>query len=316
MSKQTYFHRYQLIIKKLTLKTSASFLEIDVFINKKFEPFQERDEKLNMGFSKRTFQRDIKEIKALFGVDIAYSKKYKGYFINQDNMADGQFQKLMEAFDLINALNLADDLAPIIHLEKRRPTGTEHLSLLIDAIKQKLKIIFTYQKYWDEEISERSVQPYALKEFKNRWYLLAKDGKNGKNGKIKSFGLDRISDLIVTDEYFKLPTNFNPEDMYRYCFGIMNADEGNPQEIILSFNSSQGKYIKSLPLHETQQILIDNEHELRIQLTLFITHDFVMELLSHGDTVTVIQPQILIDEVKNNYRNSLSNYKLKTFKKS
>ena len=89
----------------------------------------------------------------------------------------------------------------------------------------------------------------------------------------------------------------------------MNADEGNPKEIILSFNPSQGKYIKSLPLHETQQILIDNEHELRIQLTLFITHDFVMELLAHGDTVTVIQPQILIDEVKNNYRNSLSNYK-------
>ena len=316
MSKQTYFHRYQLIIKKLKLKPYSCFLEIDVFINKKFEPFQYENEKLFMGFSKRTFQRDIKEIKALFGFDIEYSKKYKGYFINQDNMVDGQFQKLMEAFDLINALNLADNLAPIIHLEKRKPAGTEHLSELIYSIKQKLTINFSYQKYWDDEISERSVQPYALKEFKNRWYLLANDGKDEKDGKIKSFGLDRISNLIISDEYFELPVKFNPEDMYKYCFGIINADEGDPQIIILSFDPHQGKYIKSLPLHETQQILIDNEHELRIQLTLFITHDFVMELLSHGDTVTVIQPQILIDEVKNNYRNSLDNYKLKTLKKS
>lgn len=89
--------------------------------------------------------------------------------------------------------------------------------------------------------------------------------------------------------------------MYRYCFGIINANEGTPQEIILSFNPLQGKYIKSLPLHETQQILIDSNEELRIQLKLFITHDFVMELLSHGNTVKVMQPQILIDEVKSNY---------------
>ena len=306
MSKRAYFHRYLLIIKKINANPYTRYEEIDSYINKQFVYFQEHDDTLFMGFSQRTFQRDIKEIKALFGFDIEYSKKYKGYFINQDNMVNGQFQKMMEAFDLINALNLADDLAPIIYLEKRKPSGTEHLSLLIYAIKQKLKIIFSYQKYWDDEISERSVQPYALKEFKNRWYLLAKDGKGDK---IKSFGLDRITDLIITNEHFEHSISFIPEDMYKFCFGIMNADEENPQEIIVSFEPHQGKYIKSLPLHETQQILVDNDNELRIQLNLFITHDFVIELLSHGETLTVIKPQILIDQLKDSYRKSLSKYK-------
>ena len=306
MSKRAYFHRYLLIIKKIKATPYARYGAIESFTNKQFEYFQEQDEKLFMGISQRTFQRDVKEIKSLFGIDIEYSTKNKGYFINPNNMENSQFQRLMEAFELINSLNLAEDLAPIISLEKRRPTGTENLTDLIYAIKNKVVVAFSYQKYWDDEISVRSVQPYALKEFKNRWYLLANDGKDGC---IKSFGLDRLTELIITDKKIKPSPNFNIEEMYRFCFGIMNADGGDPQEIILSFNAHQGKYIKSLPLHETQQILIDNEDELRIQLKLFITHDFIMELLAHGQTVTVIKPQILIDQLKENYRNSISKYK-------
>ena len=306
MSKRTYFHRYLLIIKKIKATPYAKYEEIESFINKQFEYFQEQDEKLFMGISKRTFQRDVKEIKSLFSIDIEYSTKNKGYFINPNNMENSQFQRLMEAFDLINSLNLAEDLALIIHLEKRKPAGTENLTDLIFAIKNKLVVAFSYQKYWDDEISVRSVQPYALKEFKNRWYLLANDTQDGG---IKSFGLDRLTKLVITDKYFKTSPTFNIEEMYRYCFGIMNADEDDPQEIILSFDPHQGKYIKSLPLHETQQILIDNDDQLRIHLKLFITHDFVMELLAHGQTVTVIQPQILIDKLKENYLNSISKYK-------
>ena len=63
-----------------------------------------------------------------------------------------------------------------------------------------------------------------------------------------------------------------------------------------------------MPFHASQKILIDNEDELRIQLKLFVTHDFVMEILAHGDTVKVIQPQSLIDELKNIYQNSLNKY--------
>ena len=91
-------------------------------------------------------------------------------------------------------------------------------------------------------------------------------------------------------------------------FGIINADKGNPEEVILSFDAHQGKYIKSLPIHVTQHILIDTEAELRIKVTLFITHNFVMELLSYGETVTIIQLQVLIEALKESYQNALDRY--------
>ena len=88
----------------------------------------------------------------------------------------------------------------------------------------------------------------------------------------------------------------------------MSPNDLEPQEVILSFYPSQGKYIKTLPLHESQVILEDNEDELLIKLTLFITLDFLMEILSYGSNVKVIQPVSLIEEVKKTYENALKRY--------
>ena len=79
-------------------------------------------------------------------------------------------------------------------------------------------------------------------------------------------------------------------------FGIVAGKK--PEDIILSFEQHQGKYIKTLPLHETQEIVIDNEDELQVRLKLCITFDFIMELLSYGEDVMVIKPKTLAKKMK------------------
>jgi predicted DNA-binding transcriptional regulator YafY len=81
-----------------------------------------------------------------------------------------------------------------------------------------------------------------------------------------------------------------------------------PDEIVLSFDPEQGRFVKSLPLHSTQEIVIENEIEFRIKLKICITRDFVMELLSFGDLVKVIQPNSLKNKVKQIYKNAISQY--------
>lgn len=305
MSKRGYISRYLLILKKLKVKPYSTYEELQAYIENQFDYLQMQDDTLNIGFSKRTLQRDIKEIRNVFGIDIEYSKSNKGYFISQNETENMNFQRMMEAFDMFNSLNLAQDLTPFIHLEKRRPQGTENLYGLLHAIKNKFQIQFSYQKFWEEEISKRTAEPYALKEFKNRWYVMAKDRKDGN---IKSFALDRLTDLEITNQKFNYPVNYNIEENYRYCFGIISPNDEKPQDIILSFDTVQGKYIKTLPLHHTQEILIDNDEELQVKLKLCIAHDFIMELLSYGEEVTVLSPKSLIKEVKKIYTNALSKY--------
>jgi len=276
-------------------------------MDNQLEYIQMQDDTLNIGFSKRTFQRDLKEIRNVFGIDIEYSKSNKGYYISQSEPENMNFQRMIEAFDLFNSLNLAQDLRPFIHLEKRRPQGTENLYGLLHAIKNRLQIKFTYQKFWEEELTQRLVEPYALKEFKNRWYVLAKDSKDNN---IKSFALDRLTNLEITTQSYQYPDNYSIEQSYRYCFGIISPNDEEPQDIILLFNPFQGKYIKTLPLHETQQVLVDNDKETRIKLKLCLTHDLIMELLSFGDNMKVIEPKSLADEIKQAHKNAYKQYDL------
>lgn len=305
MSKRGYISRYLLILKKLKIKPFSTYEELQAYIENQFDYLQMQDENLQIGFSKRTFQRDIKEISNVFGIDIEYSKSQKGYFISQNENENMNFQRMMEAFDMFNSLNLAHDLTSFIHLEKRRPKGTENLYGLLHAVKNRFKIKFNYQKFLDEELSYRVVEPYALKEFKNRWYILAKDSTSNN---IKSFALDRLTNLDITNETYQYPDNYNVEHSYRYCFGIISPNDHEPQDIILSFDPFQGKYIKTLPLHDTQQILVDNDEEMRIKLKLYLTHDLLMELLSFGDHMKVIEPKSLADQIKQAHEKAFRQY--------
>ena len=305
MSKRSYITRYLLILKKLKSKPYSSFQDLQDYIENQLAYLQLHDDTLSMGFSKRTLQRDIREIRSTFQVDIEYSVREKGYFISQNEVETLNFQRRMEAFDLFNALNLAEDLSPFVHLEKRRPQGTENIYGLLHAIKNRFQIRFSYHKFWEGKGSQRSAEPYGLKEFKNRWYVVAKDHKDGI---VKTFALDRLTDLDLTNQKFELSANYQIEDIFRDCFGIISPTDEKPQDIVLSFEPLQGKYIKTLKLHHSQEILVDNEEELQVQLRLCITHDFVMELLSYGESLTVLKPKLLVDKIKEEHRKAFAQY--------
>lgn len=305
MSKRGYISRYLLILKKLKARPFTSYEDLKSYIENQVDYLQMRDDTLVVAFSKRTLQRDIKEIRNIFGIDVEHSKVYKGYFIVQSEMENMNFQRMLEAFDMFNSLNIARDMTPFVYLENRRPQGTDNLYGLLHAIKNGVEIRFRYQKFWDDEPSQRLAAPYALKEFRSRWYVLAKDNRDQL---VKSFSLDRLTELEITSYKFAHPIDYKFENLYRHSFGIINPINDKPSEVILSFDSHQGKYIKTLPLHESQKVLLDTEDELQISLYLYTTIDFIMELLSHGENVKVLKPESLANEMKELHRKAFMQY--------
>lgn len=305
MSKKGYISRYLLILKKLKIKKHTSYQDLQKYINNELEHLKMWDDTLEIAFSQRTLQRDIKEIRNLFGIDIEFSRSHKGYYILQDESENMNFQRMMEAFDTFSSLNMAKDLQPFIHLEQRRPQGTENMYGLLHAIKNNLNIRYAYHKFWEDGPTQRLVAPFALKEFNNRWYLVAKDIKTEN---IRTFALDRLSELEITKQKFNYPLDFNVEEMFKNSFGIITPEDGQVEEVVLSFSPFQGKYIKTLPLHHSQQILMDNEQECIIGLKVKLTFDFEQEILSHGACVKVISPQRLVDSIKNSIKDTLAKY--------
>jgi len=290
--------RLTLIIRKLKSKPS-SFEEIEDFLEVEGEIYG-----YNFALSKRTFQRDIQDIASIFSLEIKYDSNIRAYRIIEENPAN---ERLIEAFNIFSALETKERIPDIMFFEDRKPLGLEHLHGLLHAIKNKKAVEFNYQKYWEGINKKRLISPYGLKEFNQRWYLV---GLNHEDQKIKIFGLDRLSDLNITNLEF-IKTDFNLSEYFKYCFGIIRPEGKNhkPEKVVLRFNAFKGRYIKSLPLHHSQRILKDDEHDTIVELHVYLTHDFKMEVLSHGHEAKVLEPTHFGKEIEEELLQNLGQYK-------
>lgn len=281
----------------------ASYDEIQNYLEKKYE---EDDIDLDdLKFTKRTFLRDKAAISKVLQTNIIYRRSTNTYAIDDDN--DDEFQE--DVFDnllLVEAFRAVKGKKNIMLFEQRKSRGLHWLSGLVHAIAHQKIITLQYTKFWEGVSYRKVLEPYAVKEFKNRWYLLAHE-KNDERYFIKTFGLDRISDLEIAPSTFK-PKKYDAEKDFENSFGIISTLDETPENIVLSFDADQGKYIKTLPLHHSQEILVDDDAEFRIKLKLVPTYDFEREILSHGSSVRIISPLSFKNLLKSEVEKMMNNF--------
>ncbi|MDG5800813.1 WYL domain-containing protein [Marinilabiliaceae bacterium ANBcel2] len=201
---------------------------------------------------------------------------------------------------------MTNRLPQFIDYEKRRPKGTENLNGLLQAIKNNQRVRFTYHKIWTDDTQIRYIEPLALKESINRWYVVACDMEDNK--KIKTFALDRISEIINTSEKFIRPNDFDVNELFKYSFGIISGAHFKPEKVKLIFYKPEAEYIRSLRLHHTQKETKETDDEIHFEMTLYITEDFIKEIVSHGSNVKVLKPNSLIRAVKEHHKEALDLY--------
>ncbi|PRY98279.1 YafY family protein [Marinilabilia salmonicolor] len=298
MSTRETLQRHTIIINRLR-KSDASFEEIADKLELESE-LQGYD----FNISKRTFQRDIENIESLYGISIKFNFSRNAWYIEEVDNTEAN-ARLLEAFDTFNALKMTNRLPQYIDYEKRRPRGTENMNGLLHAIQNNLRVSFTYQKYWIDEKRTRYVEPLALKESINRWYVITMDAEKKE---IRTFALDRLSELEITNEKFNRPEDFDVNEMFKYSFGIISGVNFEPEDVLLAFRKPQAEYIRSLKLHHSQDVVKETKEEILFSMKLFITEDFVQEIVSQGSRVKVLQPDSLIHEVKRYHQEAMDLY--------
>lgn len=298
MSTRETLQRHTIIINWLR-KGAASFDEIANRLE-----LESKLQGYDFNISKRTFQRDVETIESLYGISIKFNFSRNAWYIEEEDHLESN-ARLLEAFDIFNALKMTNRLPQFIDYEKRCSRGTENLNELLLAIQNNVRINFTYQKYWTNEKRSRYAEPLALKESINRWYVVAVDAEKKA---IRIFALDRLSDLEITTEKFNRPEDFDVKEMFKYSFGIISGVDFEPEEVVLSFFKPQAEYIRSLPLHRSQKVIKETEEEIHFSMTLYVTEDFVQEIVSQGPRVRVLQPKSLIRQVKEYHKEALGLY--------
>ncbi len=300
MSKHSTIRRFSLIIEKIGRNLYPSFEDIKQFMHEHgFE------------LSNRTIQRDLEQIRNDFGIDILYDRHRNGYFI--DNYAGTSMDKLLRFFEIANTAELiiesfreGNDATEYFDFESKGSLkGIELIRPLMFAIRNRRKVTFNYERFTTGYRAKYEIMPYLLKEYMYRWYLV---GMVGKINEFRTFGIDRMEDLTVLKKTFTFQKGKDPRILFAKTIGLTYS-QNVVSEVIVSFSQIQGKYVKALPLHDTQEIIVDNDKELRIKVHIIPNLEFKQRIMMLGDAAKVMAPDWLAKEMKDALEAALGRYK-------
>ena len=243
--------------------------------------------------SERQFHRYTDAVEELFDIEIKYSRTQRGYVVADregiDNM--GMRKWLIQTFSVNNILHESQDLKNRILLEEVL-SGQQHLTTIVDAMRESVALLMTYQSFWMDEPATFEVEPYCVKLFEQRWYML---GKSEGYEDLRIYALDRIKSLEPTERKFKLPKKFDAEKFFEDYYGIIIGDEEfDVCPVALKVDWWQSKYLRTLPLHHSQVEVERNEEYSIFEYRLCPSFDFRQKILSMGGAIEVLAPQKLV----------------------
>ena len=255
--------------------------------------------------ARRTFYNYRQGILDTFNVAVECDQGTFEYYIDTSGSEqDGRLRNwLLDAASMSGMLSDSHDVSDRIVLEDV-PSARGNLPVVIQAMKESCRLCFSYRAY-NRVNTKRNivVEPYFVRIFKQLWYVI---GYNVKDAMIKTYSLDRMSDVTISGEHFEVPVGFSAADYFKDCFGIMQS-KGEPKDVVLKASSNQAKYFRALPLHHSQSEEVHDSYSL-FHYHLLITYDFIQEILSHGSQVEVIAPPELKAMVVSELRTALANY--------
>jgi predicted DNA-binding transcriptional regulator YafY len=180
------------------------------------------------------------------------------------------------------------------------------LELVIKAMKEGRKLSFSYQKYGKQQPDpNREVSPYCVKLFTQRWYVLGPID----NGEMRLFSLDRMGEVTIRKEKFKMDKNFDAITYFSESYGVMVDNRVKMERIVLRAYGLEPYYLRDLPLHHSQREIQTTDEYCDFELKLKPTPDFKGKLLQRGEWIEVLEPQSLVDDIIDLHQRSINRYK-------
>jgi predicted DNA-binding transcriptional regulator YafY len=288
------------------------------------------------GVSKRTVQADIQMMRSekigYHAPIVVNDKKYytyedPDYSITKIPLTDKDLDKLGEVTEILKQFKgfshfedlglmvqkLEDKLSAaktqqpsVIEFEKNELlTGLEYIGILYRAIRNKQVLDVWYQSYKAKRPGKMIVNPYLLKEYRNRWFLVCK--KMHENP-ILHLALDRIKDIDLNRDFdFQEDPDFDPATFHKDVIGV-TVTGMRPVNVHLLFDHDQAPYVLTKPLHHSQKVVRESEKGVEINLKVKLNYELEREILGFGAGVEVLAPERLRKKIATIHKKAAAKY--------
>lgn len=297
------FNRYVWLVETIQRAGKITFEEINEKWTNSRLNFSGNDLPL------RTFHNHRIAIEEMFDINIECDKHsgYQYYIENEEDIHRGGVRSwMLNAFSIGNLLNESKSVKNRILFENI-PSGHQYLASFLESIKENLTVEITYKSFESSKESTFPIEPYCLKVFKQRWYILA---RSPFYDQLRIYSLDRIHQIEITNVSFNYPIDFSAENYFYNSFGIIHDVDLDPEIIEIKVFNSQQKYLKTLPLHHSQTLIEENQEYATFQFYMSATYDFIQELFSHAENIEVVKPKWLRTEISHKVQQMNEMYNL------
>lgn len=255
-------------------------------------------------YARRSFCNHRDAIEDVFGIKIECDRSRNRYFIRYsddvEDQADGTAW-LVNTFTVNSLLELGRErLSGRVSVENI-PSGQKYLTDLMAAMLDNSQVMIEYRKYSSDLSEQLTVCPYALKEDMKRWYLV---GYSLERDALRVYSLDRIVELKVLETKFRLPRNFDIDELFRDSYGVYLSENEEPQSIVLECDTEQARFLDGLPLHRSQRITWLTS-KARVAIRVVPNPRLIMDLCALGPRIKVLSPDSVRDAVRESHRKAL-----------
>ena len=277
------------------------------------------------GASRRTIFRDLKELQAI-GVPYRYDTRNGGYTIGPDFFLPPIDLSLQEALSLLllvhkvpNQIQLPfkkSALLAALKIENNLPAKIRQscnialqtvsakasaqapvsqivgldktFSQLQTAIVNKRKVNLRYHSLFEGKIIDVELCPYHLFYNSRAWYVL---GRSSMHNSIRTFKLNRIKELKITDKCFLGGEDFDLNEYLGRAWSMI--PEGRIYNIKLRFLPKVANNVTEVQWHSTQKVTIHNDGSATMEFCIDGLGEISWWILGYGDQVQVLAPKAL-----------------------
>lgn len=254
--------------------------------------------------ARSTFARHKDAIEDIFGIYIDCDRQngyeyYIGndYVLREDSVQNWMLSTLSVNNVISESLSLQDRI-----LLQEVPYEGDYLKMVIDAMKKGVRIAVDYRKYGTDRPNHLDFEPYCIKMFKQRWYVLGHFHRDATEEKPESdyfgvFSFDRILKMSLTETKFQIDPDFDAQTYFDECYGVLVGDGTKSERIVIRAYGYERYYIRDLPIHKSQREIGQGENFADFELYMRPTVDLSGHLLSRGNQIKVLSPKWLADEL-------------------
>jgi len=279
-----------------------------------------------------TVVKDIKNMRNSFHAPIEYSRSKMAYEYTDDTyrfdgvgLMEQDINSIKNAIELIQSIGSSRVSGQFEHAMEKVLTayrekfpqgnfkrqfiqtdaakdfrGFQHFDLFFRAIKDRIPVSIVHYSYSKHKFTSRIIHPMLLKEFDNRWYIVA---FSEEHNEIRTFGFDRIHDPVWVHADFRGEQGPDAVSFFQHIYGVYPIENQEIQSILIDIAPQELAYFRSYPIHESQQfVMVHNSGRARIKLNLIPSFELVRLLRSFGKTIRIVEPEWLRHEVNENFK--------------